>query len=459
MIAHASSNLVIEKGMQLFKWPKTKCRRQLAQDEDQLDVLSDVEDLDEEPLEITIQPDHVVIVDSTAHERARASADEPPGKSDEEYWSEPINQVEIMRYAKPTRWTYSFGVLISLNFCVGSSISLIDHQYLQPCVITDALPCPNAFVYMNEPEQDGIPDSASKSMGQEILDRFDPSMIPPEIAFQSPQSRVAIEKEITDLLAPPGKIHPSMIEIDLRDQRYVRLPKAFSKITAKIKSVDLYKGRLCTRGDLAPLTNVAFVSSSTSNRCCVRMVITLAVNLACDIKALDISQASPQAENLNERDRIAIIPPSDDSTAVERTLTANNMRSPNITCRDTWIFTNQTALWRQRRPDAMVHSVLAKSSRPRISPIKTDVCVIAKYDQTETQMLLGSIAAHVGDIFFDGETDFLRRTEQVLGTFRSGVTECLAPGKPITFLGIRIGRLRDHSVVVSQSHYIAEMPK
>ena len=131
------------------------------------------------------------------------------------------------------------------------------------------------------------------------MDRFDPSRIPPRIAFRSPQSRDAIEKEIADLLAPRGKIHPAMIAIYLRDSRYLHLPKAFPTIIAKRKSIDLYKGRLCARGDLVPLANVAFVSSPAANRSCVRIVITLAVNLALEIKASDISQAFLHAENLN----------------------------------------------------------------------------------------------------------------------------------------------------------------
>ena len=35
---------------------------------------------------------------------------------------------------------------------------------------------------------------------QDILDHFDPSRLPPRIAFRMPQARAAIEKEITDLL-------------------------------------------------------------------------------------------------------------------------------------------------------------------------------------------------------------------------------------------------------------------
>ena len=69
------------------------------------------------------------------------------------------------------------------------------------------------------------------------------------------------------------------------------------------------------------------------------------------------------------------------------------------------------------------------------------------------------IAVHVDDVFFDGASELLHQTEDILRTSRGGTAECLAPGHPIAFLGIRIERANDNSVLVSQSRYIAEMPK
>ena len=310
VIAHASSNLILERGRYLFKWPKTKCRRVIGQDEDQMEVISDVEDNDEQPAKIAIQSDPIMTGKSPDHKitAARASHDVPPDQSDEEYWLDAIQQGEIYYYSKPTRPTYTFGTLLTSSSCLETCPTLIDHHYLQPCMIEDDIPCPHSFVFTTTADHDFM-NSASKTIDQEILDKFGPSRIPPRIAFQSPQSRLAIGKEITDLLTPHGKIPPAILEIDLSDSRYCHLPRVFSTIIVKRKSIDLYKGRICTRGDLVPLANVAFVSSPTANRCCVRIVITIAPIMAWGIKALDISQAFLQADNLNERDRIVIIPP------------------------------------------------------------------------------------------------------------------------------------------------------
>ena len=100
-----------------------------------------------------------------------------------------------------------------------------------------------------------------------------------------------------------------MIPVQLNDPRYCHLPKVFATLVVKRKSVDLYKARLCAMGDLVPLTDVAFASSPTANRTCVRIVLTLATTFRWQIKALDISQAFPQSTNINENDRLIIIPP------------------------------------------------------------------------------------------------------------------------------------------------------
>ena len=83
-----------------------------------MDAITDVGDLDEEPLEITTQPDPVIVDESPEHQRARAPTDVPPGQSDEEYWVETINQTSITPYCKPQRLNYGFGALITSNFCL-----------------------------------------------------------------------------------------------------------------------------------------------------------------------------------------------------------------------------------------------------------------------------------------------------------------------------------------------------
>ena len=77
----------------------------------------------------------------------------------------------------------------------------------------------------------------------------------------------------------------------------------------KRKSVDLYKGRLCTRGDVVPLTVTSFMSSPTAHRCGIKVLCTIATRLHWHVRALDISQAFPQSENLREEDRLVVLPP------------------------------------------------------------------------------------------------------------------------------------------------------
>ena len=154
VIAHASSNLILEKGMQLSKWPKTKCRRVIGQDEDQLDVISDVGDLDEAPLEIAIQPDPVLIDESPVNNQAMASVDEPPDQSDEAYWVDTINQASIPHHVKQTRWTYAFGSLIASSWCVLKSPTIVDLNYVQPCVTADAIPMTRSFIYSTDFEDE-----------------------------------------------------------------------------------------------------------------------------------------------------------------------------------------------------------------------------------------------------------------------------------------------------------------
>ena len=100
-----------ELGLHRFNWPKTKCRRILARGEDQLGAISDVEGLGGVQMGISLHPDHVIIGESHARDRARSSADEPPDQEDEEYWIETINGISISHRAKPARWTYAFGAL------------------------------------------------------------------------------------------------------------------------------------------------------------------------------------------------------------------------------------------------------------------------------------------------------------------------------------------------------------
>ena len=101
-------------------------------------------------------------------------------------------------------------------------------------------------------------------LDQEILDHFDPYRIPPRAAFCSPHDRAAIIKETDDLLQPHAGNPPSMAQFYLCDPRYLKLHRAFSTLIAQRKSIELDKASLWPRGDLVPLTDVAFIGSPTA---------------------------------------------------------------------------------------------------------------------------------------------------------------------------------------------------
>ena len=101
-----------------------------------------------------------------------------------------------------------------------------------------------------------------------------------------------------------------MVEVSLDDPRFTQVPRVHSTLVIKRKGVNLYKGRLCVRGDTAPLQTTGFVSSPTAHRCCVKVICAIASQMNWAIRAIDISQAFLQSPNLNPKDRAIAIPPS-----------------------------------------------------------------------------------------------------------------------------------------------------
>ena len=83
---------------------------------------------------------------------------------------------------------------------------------------------------------------------QDIRGHFDPPIIPPRVEFRMEAARMAAGKEVTDLLKVEKGTPPDMVEIRMVDVRYRHFPRIPSTLVVKRKSVDLYKGRFCTRG-------------------------------------------------------------------------------------------------------------------------------------------------------------------------------------------------------------------
>lgn len=145
-------------------------------------------------------------------------------------------------------------------------------------------------------------------LGKQINDRLDPSRFPPRVAICDAHPRTSTIKEIADLLRIRAGIHPEVAHVDLYDPRYIVRPRAYSTLIIKRKPNGPYKAILCTRGDLVPLTDVAFVSAPAARLVCLRLLRDVATAFRRQLKTLDITQSFLQSGNLNDLDRLVIIP-------------------------------------------------------------------------------------------------------------------------------------------------------
>ena len=102
-----------------------------------------------------------------------------------------------------------------------------------------------------------------------------------------------------------------MLEISLSGPKYSGISRVHSTLVAKRKSVGVYKGRLCIRWDTVPITQTAFVSSPTDNRCGVKIICLIASQTQWSMHALDISQEFLETGNLHTNDRMIVLSPYD----------------------------------------------------------------------------------------------------------------------------------------------------
>ena len=292
---------------------------------------------------------------------------------------------------------------------------------------------------------------------QDVIDHFDPSRIPPRVAFQVPQARLAIGKEISDLLkATPGR-PPALIEIALDGPRYRHLARAPSTLVVKRKSIDLYKGRLCTGGDVAPLTVTSFTSSPKAHRCGIKLLCTMATGLQWHVRALDISQAFPQSENLREEDRLVVLPPQ--MVALPWT---GKLAQPTTSVKalppTRHGFLLLRPLYGGRDAPMRWWITMSKRLRPHgFRQTKCDVCMFAK--RNAQSQLIAFLVCHVDDVLFTGTDDGLRETEEALRIFRAGETERLTTQQPIISTGVLLERHSAQSgdILMSQDHYAVEL--
>ena len=251
MIAHMHSNLILEQGGMLFKWPKYKTRLLYESPEEDFDNV--------------LAPK--ARGKKSRATKARGSAD-PPGwtgkrppassSSDEESSAQPktdwdqAGQISIdiekdlddilAEDAKRElegrqfrcgihRFDTFYRSLPTSSFSVGGPLICSDStsQTEYACICAD-----EPLYWENRPHLiwsmsakgrgEKFPESQRLNenvwFGDEIVGQFDPSRIPPRIAFRLEKARAAIIKEIDDLLTPNGHEPPAMVEASLTDPKY-----------------------------------------------------------------------------------------------------------------------------------------------------------------------------------------------------------------------------------------------
>ena len=374
------------------------------------------------------------------------------------------NQAASSSSAMPVS-TYHHSMNYS-SYHVGATFSCAQHtmvETVQSSMRCDGLTYPLGpdllyqYTSSNSSEKESVKSSRKEDIwfDDEIVDQFDPSRIPPRIAFRLEKAREAIVKEITDLLTPHGNAPPAMIEVDITLPQYRSITRVHSTLVVKRKSVGIYKGRLCIRGDTVPITQTAFVSSPTANRCGVKLICIISSQTKWVVHALDISQAFLQAGNLHPKERIILIPPPMVPLPWKRTLyhpetDLKKVRTSNHG------FLLLRPLYGSR--DAPMRWFLKLSQILRsagLRQLQTDVCFFTYHHQ---QVLDGILLAHVDDLLFTGSPAFHQRVLGALKGLRTGDLETLSESTPVIFTGLQVEINQQGTVILSQEHYIKELP-
>ena len=123
--------------------------------------------------------------------------------------------------------------------------------------------------------------------GDEVVDQFGPSRIPPWIAFRLGKARAAVIKAIEDIRTPKGKVLPSMIEVSTNEDNYRTIARSRSTLVIRRRCVGIYKGRLFPRGDTVPVALTAFIASPSANRSGNRRICMIASQTRWKAHALD----------------------------------------------------------------------------------------------------------------------------------------------------------------------------
>ena len=174
------------------------------------------------------------------------------------------------------------------------------------------------------------------------------------------------------------------------------------------------------------------------------------------IRALDISQAFLQSEDLRHDGRISAFPPP--MGLLPR---GGKLGNPGDNVQKSGLAKYGFLLLRPLYEgiDAPMRWRLALSEVLRahgFRQLKCDVCMFAKYDSSAQQIAL--LVFHVYSILLTGTEHGLQATEEVLRTFSAGGAELLTPKTPIICTGMLLGReeTAPRDVRFPKSHYATD---
>ena len=192
---------------------------------------------------------------------------------------------------------------------------------------------------------------------QDILDGFGAFRIPPRVAFKLAPAREAIGREITDFLREKHNEPPAMVGVSLIDSRFRTAPRVHATLAIKRNGTDSYKGRLCVRGDTAPLQTPEFGEMDLRNRFAVAVGGSRRRYFA---GIFAVAKLEPQGSSNCHS-------PAHDSTSVGGRTSTEKSRSQSGGS-PAWILVDTPIVWWKRCARALASSDVQTSARTWIRP-------------------------------------------------------------------------------------------
>ena len=112
-------------------------------------------------------------------------------------------------------------------------------------------------------------------MEEELLANQDSARISPKVFLKIRKCIIAIQKEFDDPARPGHTRIPSLIAVSTRGSKYRALGRARTTVVANRKNPELYKDRMCIRGDQSMGRDEFASSAPTDSREIHRLIISL----------------------------------------------------------------------------------------------------------------------------------------------------------------------------------------